>query len=889
MISPLELVATVPLKGRDSHIESQGKRPKTALQIETPQLPFEKDSTHLFKIRRPVIPPRPTTALESPSLDGKPNLKTDGYAMKTSDSTWVHTEISTKDRPPTRDAVRNLAAKYEKNLSLISGYKGVKKAQHLQSVNDLLLDELINELRVIHLGQAELLEKNRAMYAETFTILEKDATKSREKIIELNKIVEDAELAKYKAVQESKIRVQQAEQEASKQVNEAKNALQQRQQEYDDSMKRFLEQKMQLEEHVKALHHVFIDFQSDAVYLTLEELKNKLQSANNKISAKEDEVLKLQNAIAKWKQQYQELEDQKKQLEEVMNTLRNQVMDLQGKNAQLERQIEMLRADMGSSSESESEDSARDLINELGPAPPMANQMPEAQNKFEGEDKTKVVVRTKSKKKKKTPASAPFISIHQKINQVGSTISQFIEKSTGRPVVWNEKNVDENEYQLISSDLIKIASIIETKVDQVVSITDCLNSIDGKEANKIILTSQAGSYRFDQYFLAGINAKSGERAWGNVYSEIRKIFQAKYLSDKWNIRASKPLQRFPEFVLTYFFQEDNKIGSALHSCRRLRKLLKGVKNTEVRMFKRFLKEKYSLDELTFFLEIRHGLIGLPVIRQTENPIIKIPYSRCKDLMDRILGGFSPVASLVDDEASKQTHEGEIDYGVFMDIFIKFYADERQKRRSAVKLMIQSRKFSDADTPIYLELFFSIIQALGFNGPIEQVLEFYREASLLSGAQVTLEGILAAMDNMNIHFYSIDMPMEIDNTIEQNEETRQMIMSHWAKFGQWFDGLRMTTPTLDSWARAQLVAQLRKVDQAFQMNLPVAVQYANIRNLFDIFQFVLNLLARGSPTSMKAEQCVKQLTYLEQLNDCLLSFIVSSHTKQMQSFKSNTAK
>ena len=57
-----------------------------------------------------------------------------------------------------------------------------------------------------------------------------------------------------------------------------KKEMEEKKEEYDNSMKRFLEQKAQLEEHVKALHRVFLDFQSDSVYITLEELKQKQQS-----------------------------------------------------------------------------------------------------------------------------------------------------------------------------------------------------------------------------------------------------------------------------------------------------------------------------------------------------------------------------------------------------------------------------------------------------------------------------------------------------------------------------------------------------------------------------------------------------------------------------------
>jgi hypothetical protein len=64
-------------------------------------------------------------------------------------------------------------------------------------------------------------------------------------------------------------------------------------------MKRFLEQKAQLEEHVKALHRVFLDFQHDSVYMTLEDLKQKLERSDKELRNRESDFARLQVQLTK--------------------------------------------------------------------------------------------------------------------------------------------------------------------------------------------------------------------------------------------------------------------------------------------------------------------------------------------------------------------------------------------------------------------------------------------------------------------------------------------------------------------------------------------------------------------------------------------------------------
>lgn len=895
MIHPLDVIATIPLKGRDSHAESMKKRPKTPVQIETPALPFD---TQPIKIRRTVLPPRPNTALNGQPMGERISKKDGSYCKKFSDSTWMSNDVSTRDRSPTRDDIRSLEFKFEKNIEMVSGYQGVELAQRLQAVNDMLLDELVNQFRVINLGQGKLLEKSREVYARVFQILDDNAEQSAKAIIYLQEVAEKAEEEKQKTLDETKIRIGQIETECQIKVKEAQDKLDAKMAEFDENMKQFLDQKTQLEEHVKALHHVFLDFQSDAVYLTLEELKSKLSQANARVEKKEEANVQLQTALSKWKHQFQELTDDKKALEDTCKELRQEIQTLQNKNKALTRQVDNLKADLEAAKnafeydESDGED-IKSVLEELSSAAsPMMNQQPDSINSSLSSASITPVKKTKQKKVKTKlgfgPGSTtPFMSVHQKLCKLGSFLSECIEKATGQSVMWNDQTIDEDEMQLLQRDLQKTERIIEQKVDRVFSIAELVTQIEGTGSKTHSRVSKEP--RFVQFFSCGIEAAipsyvGNSESVTNLYSEIRKLYQSKYLHDKWNQRSNRPLLRFPEFVVYFYYKDDRKIGTALHLCKKLWTLVEETKNSiEVEMFKDFLEEKLTLDELTFFLEMRHGILGLPVVTKDEPSTIHVQYTKCSSLMDRVLGAFSPISQLVGDEAQKKVKKGKIDHAEFLNLFIRFYSGEREKRKTAVQLLLQSKKRSDDNsTPIVLEIFVSILQGLGFQGSFEQVMEIYREARILSGGNdITYDGFVRAMDEMNVHFYSIDAPFDNDMSFEQSETARQMIMSHWVKFSQWFEGLRRSTTTLDTWVRSQLIMQVRQTDQTFQMNYPVASLYGELRNLLDLFQFALGLLSRGSPIPMKVESSEKQLNLLEDLNDLLLKFIVNAGTSQLQ--------
>ena len=891
MSYPIDVLATIPMKGREMMTEHPKNRPKTAMTIETPPLPYE---TQPVKIRRTIIPgSRPSSAISTQNNTERLSKLDGSYSKKLADSTWA-SDIPSTDRSPTREEIKNLDYRFEKNLSLVYGFSGIELAQRLQAVNDMLLDELVNQFRVLNLGQGKLLEKAREVYAQVFQILDDEADKSAKMIINLKKIADEAVEAKNRTVEEANARIEKVESECKAKVKEVEDRLDKKMLEFDENTKQVLEQKEQLETHVKALHHVFLDFQSDAVYLTLEELKTKFEQEHLRLVKKDEENHQLQFAISKWKHQYQDLLDNKKEIENVCEDLRNQLQQTKNKNSQLMRQIDKLKGDLEDAKLHDYSDYDDENSNDKK----YVNQQKDAvqaPNPVYGRRKKR-----KSSIMKSNGTTTPFLDSYQKLCQIGNMLSDFIERCTGKPIPFNDQNMDEDELQLIQRDVFITEQIISQKINQLISFADCLNQIEGKQGRST--NSLLKKNRFLQYFSCGIAAPPPEEETNkkfNIFSEIRRIFQAKYLHDKWDQRANRTLMRFPEFIVCYYYKDDKKIGTALHKCKALWEAIEQYydrdekgnskndpsKYPEIDLFKQFVQEKLTLDELTFFLEIRNGLIGLPFIKDNESAYIFLPITKCEEVMNQILGAFSPVASLVGDEVKSLSDDGKIDYALFMKTFLKFYSTEREKRRHAVRLMIQSYKSSsDSETPIFLEIFVSILQGLNFQGSFEQMLDFYRQARLISNGDITLEGLLQAMDEMNIHFYSIDSPLEEDSSFDSTEISRKVVISHWAKFNQWFEGLRRSTTTLDTWVRSLLVLHVRRVDQAFQLNQSTSSLYTELRNLLDLFQFILYIMARGSPVSMKIEHSIKQLELLEEINEILLKFIIQSGTQQLAESK-----
>jgi len=96
-----------------------------------------------------------------------------------------------------------------------------------------------------------------------------------------------------------------------------------------------------LKEHAKALHRVFLDFQSDSVYIALEDSKQKHAQMGKKLEQKAERIIQLNTENSKLKKQVQDVEDQKAALEqsheEHRRKLRNTIVEV----SRLERRVSM--------------------------------------------------------------------------------------------------------------------------------------------------------------------------------------------------------------------------------------------------------------------------------------------------------------------------------------------------------------------------------------------------------------------------------------------------------------------------------------------------------------------------------------------------------------------
>jgi len=866
MIEPLEHLATLPLRGREVNTDKKRKTSRRAgpdVDKEIPLLQFEKDT---IKKKNVNTSGASNSNFRSTSKLDRLHKNAEGvYAMKLSDSTWASTSVAVKDVPPTRDEVKGLISKYEQNLSIYSGYEGAEYAIRVQGLTDLFLNELSNQLRVVNLGQTEIVEKSKESYARIFQVLLDDATAGRKKIIELETMIEAAIEEKNRTIDECNNRISQSEIEAIRKIEEANFILQKRTEDYDNSMKTFLEQKNQLEEHVKTLHHVFLDFQSDAVYLTLEDLKQKLSKSHQRVIEKEEDVTKLQMAIQKWRVQYQQMSEKQKELEEANLLIRTQLQEALTKNNQLQRQNDQLKSDL------KFLNSTNDILTEeIKPQSP-----------FEKSGSHTQLRSTPTKSTRNFASllqfnSVQFLEIYRKLSLIGSSISPLIEQSTGKESLWNDHEDDNNEISFLSVDFPKAVSIIENKVDSIVKLIKMIptDEDDNHLNNQLVINAKA-SPRFVEFFSRGIIGKPnmGNKSGRSVFYEVRRILQSKYLCDKWNKRSGRPLIRFPEFVLSFYILEEERVSAALHECQRLWKLVSENNSTETKLFTSFLTETYSNDELSFFLEMRNSLIGLPTVSENDPSVIKVDFAKCKELIEHVVGSLSSTSENIMRQTEKIVENNEVNYADFLHVFMKFYSSERSKRRDAIKLMVYSKQFSDGvETPILIETFVSMMQTLGFTGSVEDILDFYHTCTIFSQGNVSADGVLQAMDHQSMHFYSIDTSFSREMFFDQSEPARQMIVEHWMHFGQWFGGLRRVTTGLDSWAKKRLSLSVRRVEQAFQQSKSGSTLYSELRNLYDTFQYVLWIIFQGLPTPTTIEHAEKHLRYLENVNEFLLNSI-----------------
>jgi hypothetical protein len=471
--------------------------------------------------------------------------------------------------------------------------------------------------------------------------------------------------------------------------------------------------------------------------------------------------------------------------------------------------------------------------------------------------------------------AGPYFSVLQKLGQVTDKIANVVAASSANIMLPEPSNEETDKIMLSGSPQLMIRAI-QMKTNEVLQYAECLNSVDFSVGGGDDRAGQSAALqpRFLQFIQAHNQAqgtKGMHKVTSTAFVTVRQIFNAKYLSDRINSRMGHSLCRFPEFVITYFTKAGENLFTALSRSARLWRLIQGSKAPELKLFRHFLLEKLTVDELSFFVGARHSLLGLRNYTEADSPSITLPYAKCQEFLADVLGTFSPVLTQVSIEAGKQAPGGYIDYAAFLTILTTYYQNERKRRRNAVKLMFQSKNLAK-DEFLDFESFVAIIQTLGFAGSHEEIFALFREANLLGGGSMSLDSFLRAMDSLSFHFYSIEVPMSTPK-FEVTKLTRHQLMQHWIRFSSWFNAFRQPIPSFDPWLRSTMIAYVRRVDETFQTNSRVEVLYSQYRQLLDFFQYALDALARSQRESMGIQKSERHLSLLENLVDLLITFVV----------------
>ena len=836
---PFDVYAMPSLKGRDAPPEGVGKKKKNTVQFETPTLPFETES---LKFKKPAAPPRTASSAMRKPLTPSVRNEEGLYAIRFKNYTWAHTDPDVPDHYANRAEIQEVLNNYDAACRSITGNNILERAAALQSVTDMLLDNLSGQLRAECREQMEMVEKSRESYAGIFMLLEEDSNRCREEIEKLKKENIKLEGDLTKVIETSGERVAQIERECNRQIKEKNNEMENKKQEYDLSMKRFLEQKSQLEEHVKALHKVFLDFQSDSVYITLEDLKQKQAQTEKKLHNKENEITKLNNEITKLLRKIGELDANKKMVEQANDELRRKLQNTISINRRLERQLKMDQFD-------EEEDGAGGV----------------------------------KKARYQQIDSTPYINVLQKLNQIFDKVADAIQKNNPTTNIPTQYN-DEFDKILLSGNPNLMIQAVEKKVDEVFQVCETLDNIDF--TSELNPKQQAiAQPRFLQYIALHLeqglmNASTTVQQQQlqsdyNPFQHIRQIWQSKYAEDEWRKRTGANVSRFPEFVITYHMKGDETMFGALQKTGRLWKAAKKDKTPETKLFKRFCLEKYTTDELTFFLQVRYLLLGLTPVPKDTPRIMKVKLSDCQEILNNLVGQLSHMSATIYEKTEKNgDEEGMVDYAIFMTNFLEFYERERKKRRNAVRLMFQSKKFAQGESRVDFENYVGMVKSLGYNGNSDVIFELYREATLISDGEMNLDSLLLAMDNIGFHFYSIEAPDTLLQSKTVSDMKRNKLLEHWLKFGKWFEGFTRPIGTFDPWIRSQIIKEVDRVDGLFKNNSSVSSLYTEYVKLLDYFQYLLQILALGSNKAMTEEKSNRELLLYENLIDLLITFVVT---------------
>jgi hypothetical protein len=247
------------------------------------------------------------------------------YAFKMKDFTWGNNSVEAIKTIPNKESVKTLLINYRKNIDMIEGYQGIEKAERLFAINDLLLNELISQLRIINLNLANLVDQSRKTFAKIYFIFSKTLKSKLNEISNVEKEMIKIKTETDRIQNESLCRVKKIEKEFQNQIDEINGIFENENFNYRLSFQKLVYEREQHEAHNSLFKLAFTDFHCDPILLRFEEEKYQIVQLQSKINNKKNKVKFLEESIEKWKAQHQNLFEENKILQKENESMKKKL------------------------------------------------------------------------------------------------------------------------------------------------------------------------------------------------------------------------------------------------------------------------------------------------------------------------------------------------------------------------------------------------------------------------------------------------------------------------------------------------------------------------------------------------------------------------------------
>eukprot|EP01022_Parablepharisma_sp_SALTPOND_P021175 TRINITY_DN4091_c0_g1_i1.p1 TRINITY_DN4091_c0_g1~~TRINITY_DN4091_c0_g1_i1.p1 ORF type:complete len:737 (+),score=121.52 TRINITY_DN4091_c0_g1_i1:1031-3241(+) len=320
---------------------------------------------------------------------------------------------------------------------------------------------------------------------------------------------------------------------------------------------------------------------------------------------------------------------------------------------------------------------------------------------------------------------------------------------------------------------------------------------------------------------------------------IRAIFDSKFNEYLLSYNKGRQMSRFPEFVFawlgTFGIDKETRNVKLLEYTERDTMAAEGRVNIllglesassgklwEVHIFKDFLEENLSLDELAFFLHCRFLMFKGPQLAVATAGFCVTHFvtkDRVNDTIDRVLYKSKPderkdlKKKLVEFNKATYKDSNAFDYAMVLRILLEFYRKERKENFVKLEEICVTAKKSTqlSKTSITFESFYRII-AGDYDKSItdQEVSGLYREAFIGGGCAVNADSILLTFCETQVdglyNYYNrpfwvkflrlkgqnaepkYDARGDIDQSEDKGKECA-MVYKHWEENEEFFNKVR----------------------------------------------------------------------------------------------------